>query len=54
MNDLKQVQPLMDAQGRLVHRVGLDARGNVYYGRLTADGHDRYRLVWTQMEESDK
>jgi len=54
MNDLKQVQPLVDAQGRLLHLVGLDARGNVYFGRLTAAGHDKYKLVWTQMEESDK
>jgi hypothetical protein len=44
MNDLKQVQPLVDAQGRLLHLVGLDARGNVYYGRLTPAGHDKYKL----------
>lgn len=51
MNDLTRVQPVTSSDGKLMALVGLDGRGNVWYGRLTGK-RDGFDVSWARMEET--
>ncbi len=51
MVNLKQVQPVVDAQGVLKALIGLDGRGNVYYGTLTGGGQVDFKVEWKVIGE---
>jgi hypothetical protein len=52
MDDLKEVRPLTRDDRSLKGRIGLDARGNVYCGVVTAGKEaGDYTVTWKQIAE---
>ena len=54
MNDLKQILTITHPQGNVAGLMGLKENGAVYYGALTPMGRDTYKIVWTQVEETER